>query len=611
MNISTPAKHRLVGDFESYYGKELSLTKVTVPEYVFSPLFQIIGAAFKFNDEPIQWFTGEQQVRDYLNTLPWDEGIEFVAHNAMFDGSIMEWALGFKPQRYFCTMMGSRPFVTPFTGKMSLAKVAEYLKLPEKGTEVQNAYNMRLGDFSPEALRRYADYCIHDTNLCDQIEQWLRPKYPEDEAALLSLTIGKFLRSPLRLDGDLMAERLLQIRAEKEQMLDDLGMADRKALMSNDLFAQTLEALGVEAPRKISPRTGKETYAFAKSDKAFTALLEHDDLRVQALVAARLKHKSTIEETRIERLLSVAGATGGKLPVPLLYYGAHTGRLSGYDKINLQNLSRGSALRAAIIAPPGKLLVAADLSQIEARIVAWLADQQDLVDAFANKEDIYSQFATKAFGYKVTKETHPQERFVGKTCILGLGYGMGHNKLQLTLSNGGVTMTEMECRRIVQLYRNTYNNIPRLWSKAEGLLPVIAGGAGDVLAKLGPVTAVKGQMLLPNGMAIVYPELHTTTDGWIAKPGGKPRNLWGGAVVENIVQALARIVISNAELRLAYRGLPAALQVHDELVYAVPEGQAQKYGQAVELAMTAGVEWAPGLPVECEVGIGGNYRDAK
>ena len=226
-------------------------------------------------------------------------------------------------------MVGSRPFITPYIGKMSLAKVSDWLieqgaQIKPKGDEVVRAYNMRLGDFSPQQLADYGAYCLTDTANCAVIADYLKERFPEDEADLLNYTVLKFLRSPLHLDPEVINRRLFVIKDEKQELLERVGMTDRKNLMSNALFAQTLEALGVEVPMKVSPTTGKSTYAFAKSDKDFQALAEHDNLEVQALVAARLGHKSTIEETRLERLLSIAEATGRRLPVSLLYYGAHT-----------------------------------------------------------------------------------------------------------------------------------------------------------------------------------------------------------------------------------------------------------------------------------------------
>ena len=195
-----------------------------------------------------------------------------------------------------------------------------------------------------------------------------------------------------------------------------------------------LQAAGVEPPQKISPTTGETVWAFAKSDKDFTDLEEHEDPYVQALVAARLGHKTTIEETRTRRLIAVAnqhwinGTPPCSLPVPLKVSGAHTHRFSGDWKFNLQNLKRGGELRRAIRARTGEKLVSVDASQIEARILAELAGEQWLMQAFREGRDVYAEFGTDVFGVPVNKKDYPDERFIGKTAVLQLGYGAASSR---------------------------------------------------------------------------------------------------------------------------------------------------------------------------------------
>ena len=149
------------------------------------------------------------------------------------------------------------------------------------------------------------------------------------------------------------------------------------------------------------------------------------------------------------------------MPVPLRYYAVHTGRWGGDDKLNLQNLPRKSLLKDSIIAPKGYVLIDADSSQIEARIVAWLSGQQDLVDAFERKEDVYKIMASSIY-VKAQEEINKDERFVGKTTILGCGYGMGSKKFQAQLKTFNVEIQDGEANRIIQVYRETYDWIPQL-----------------------------------------------------------------------------------------------------------------------------------------------------
>jgi DNA polymerase len=319
----------------------------------------------------------------------------------------------------------------------------------------------------------------------------------------------------------------------------------------------------------------------------------------------------------------------------LNYYGAHTGRLSGGDKMNLQNLPRGGALRRSLCAPDGKLLVACDSSQIEARVVAWLAGQSDLLEAFAQGRDVYSEFASAVYQRKVSK-SDKLERFVGKTCILGLGYGMGAAKFRdtLALGMGGikVEIEEVEALRIVKLYREKNSRIAMLWTRCSSALNSIAGGmefdiAPKVLASL--VTTKEG-IRLPNNLAIRYPALQETDqNGYVyasdqrqfrealrARVVGEPveadkmTRIYGGKVVENIVQAVARIVVTDQLVEISKR-YKVVLQVHDEVVIVCDEDEAEEAKAFVMGVMSTPPEWAKGLPVACEADVGKTYGDAK
>lgn len=601
-------------DWETFYTSEYSLSKMTTQQYVMSPYFEVILIAVKVNDEKTVWFSGtSKQVKKWLLQFPWESSVA-IAHNALFDGSILEWHFGIRPKQWLCTMMAARPLCAPYTpnGRVGLKHVAEYLSLGQKGTEVLRAIGKQRRDFSPQELEQYAAYCVNDTNLCYQIAEKLAPQLPVFERDLISATIEKYTRPKLLLDRNVLSGRLTKLREEKQNILVKAGLTDRSLLMSNPMFADALRMLNVTPPTKISPRTGKETYAFAKNDGQFKVLLDHDDYRVQTLVAARLKHKSTQEETRLSRFIEVADAMGkvpnGRFGIPLLYYGAHTGRFSGFDKLNLQNLPRGSKLRAALVAPPGHVVVAGDLSQIEARILATLAGEHSLVDAFRTGVDIYAKFASKLYNRRIQKGVDNDERFVGKTAVLGLGYQMGHEKFRNQIMANNIDITLLEARRIVDMYRNLYPKIPLFWSKMSGVIGRMhLGMRGD----LGCIKIMKNAIILPNGMRLIYPELHEGEDGWVYKSRGCFTKLYGGKLTENLVQALARIIVSTTELMLYHKGWPAALQVHDELVYVIPENKAHIFARVLNKALVQPVPWLPNLPLAAEVNIGKNYAEAK
>ena len=313
-----------------------------------------------------------------------------------------------------------------------------------------------------------------------------------------------FTEPVLELDVTRLKNHLTIVQDRKEELLNEID-ADKDMLMSNPKFAEILKRQGVEPPTKISATTNKETFAFSKSDEEFKALLEHNNTVVQALVAARLGVKSTLEETRTERFIAIAGR--GKLPIPLRYYAAHTGRWGGDDKVNMQNLPRTSPLKNAIFAPQGYMFIDSDSSQIEARTLAWLAEQNDLVDAFERGEDVYKIMASAIYG-KAESEVTKEERFVGKTTILGAGYGMGPIKFKNQLKVFGVDLPQEECQRIIRVYRETYPRIPQLWRQAGDALVAIANEQTAILGREG-VLAVEGSagIRLPNNLFIKYPNL--------------------------------------------------------------------------------------------------------
>ena len=491
-----------------------------------------------------------------------------------------------------------------------------------------------LKDFTPEELDRYAAYCINDVELTYKLFQELKKGFPVSELMVIDQTIRMYTQPTVQLDTDVLSKHLEKVKADKQKLIQDLalhGLSEakvKKALMSNQIFSKLLSTVGVEPPMKTSLRTGKETYAFAKTDKEFTNLLEHPDPRVQNLVAARLGTKSTIEETRTENLMKVAER--GALPIMLNYYGAHTGRFSGGDKLNLQNLPRNGAIRSALTAPIGEVMIACDSSQIEARMVAYIAGQDDLVQAFREGRDVYSEFASEVYGKKVTK-ADKIERFVGKTCILGLGYGMGHVKFRntLALGQGGISVDidENEAQRIVRLYRQKNHKIVSLWQKCGHALTGMVNGSSGNITELLPYDSTG--IMLPNGLRIQYNALRQTPDGfeYIAdartyRKLTKSRvisgeqisidwtRIYGGKVTENVVQALARIVVSEqmASIGQSYH---VAFQVHDEVIITCQESDRPHAQEFVERQMSKPPRWAQDLPVACESGVGYNYGDAK
>jgi len=618
-------------DFETYYDKDYSLSKLTTEEYVRSEQFEIIGVGIKVNDDPVETFTGDfEYTRQFVRSLDYSDKA-ILCHNTAFDGAILSWKMGIRPKLWLDTLSMARPEYKVTVGG-SLAALTKYFRLGEKGTEVVQALGKHRLAFSPQELAAYMDYCANDVELTYQLFKKLRKGFPVQEIMVIDQTIRMYTEPRIILDRSLLKIHLKQVKERKQELIKALPFggdeADIKSvLMSNDKFAKLLALFDVDPPVKKSPTTGKEAYAFAKTDQGLLDLLEHPDDRVQALVAARIGNKSTIEETRTERLIQTAER--GPLPILLNYYGAHTGRFSGGDKLNLQNFpSRNdNTLRRTLCAPRGHVLIAVDSSQIEARMCAYIAQEEKLLDSFRNGRDVYSEFATDAYGYPVTK-AQKKERFVGKTCILGLQYGVGGPKLQQTLKlgQGGmkVELDTNEAYDLASLYRNKYTQIPLLWRKCEvALQNIINHRSGQLHPNL--LYHDEHGFEFPNGLRFQYPALEFSAGGFTYVADSRNyrkvvknkftnneditrTHLYGAKVVENLTQALARIVITEQMVRIGQQ-YPVAFQVHDEIIAVVPENEADHALTWMLKEMSVPPKWAPDLPVACEGGYGYNYGE--
>jgi DNA polymerase I-like protein with 3'-5' exonuclease and polymerase domains len=603
-------------DFETFYDRDYSLSKMTTEEYIRDPRFEVVGVGVKVGKGETEWASGTmEQLGKYLRRFDWDNSM-MLAHNTMFDGAILSWHFDIQPKALADTMHMARA-LHGVESSASLKAVAERYGVGVKGTEVVRAMGKRRLDFTDEELSTYGDYCINDVNLTFDLFTKMSAKFPIKELKLIDLTLRMFTNPTLELDKNQLEAHLIAVRERKEQLLVEAGIEDKGDLMSNPKFAEMLRGFGVIPPTKISPTTGKETYAFAKNDEAFKALLEHDDDRVQSLVAARLGTKSTLEETRTQRFIDIASR--GKLPVPVRYYAAHTGRWGGDDKINLQNLpSRGpnaKALKKAIIAPEGHTIIEADSAQIEARVLAWLAEQQDLVSAFTNKEDVYKKMASTIYGVAVDDVTKDQ-RFVGKTTILGAGYGMGAVKFQAQLKTFGFDMPLDEARRVINIYRDANWNISNLWKECQIMLRYMVQGNRVNFGKAGVigVDPDKKALILPSGLPMYYTGLFGVEEEkgpqYYYKTRAGDNKIYGGKVVENVCQAIARCIIGEQMLRIAKR-YKVVLTVHDSIVCCVPDAETDAAKAYVEESMRWVPSWAEGLPVDCEAGTAKSYGECE
>ena len=595
-------------DFETYYDNAYSLKKLTTEDYIRNDLFECIGVGTQIGDGKNEWFSGtHKQTKDYLHSFDWKSSV-LVAHNASFDASILNWRFGISPYGIWDTLGMARAIHGIEVGN-SLATLAERYKLGVKGKEVVSALGKRIADFTEAELAKYGEYCKNDVDLTYRLLLELLPKVSTSELKIIDITTRMFSEPVLELDILLLEQHYSDVKERKNALLEAAD-ANKDVLTSNPKFANLLRTLGVDPPMKISPATGLDTYAFAKSDEEFKELLEHPDERVQALVAARLGIKSTLEETRTERFLNIAKR--GSLPVPLRYYAARTGRWGGEDKLNLQNLpARGTnALKNAIVAPDGYVIIDCDSSQIEARVLAWLSGQTDLVEAFAKGEDVYKIMASSIYN-KPIEDIVKQERFVGKTTILGAGYGMGAEKFQTQLLGFGVSLPLAECTRIIEVYRETYDAIPLLWKQADRCLrAMVQNRVNDIGVQPQALCMHPDEgFLFPSGYYLPYPELeYSQKKGYTYKTRKGYTKIYGGKVVENLCQAIARCIIGEQMIRIN-RKYRVVLTVHDAVASVVREEEAVEAQQYIESCMRWVPSWATGLPLNCESGVGKSYGE--
>ena len=615
-------------DYETFYSKDVGFKKMTTEEYVRHPEFHVIGVGVKINSGEPVWYSGtHDQVKDYLTNLTDWSNAALLCHNTMFDGCILAWHFGITPKLYLDTLCMARAIHGVEAGG-SLKALAVRYELGVKGTEVDDAIGKRRVDFTPADLAQYGEYCKNDVQLTFDLFGELASIFPEDELKLIDMTLRMFIEPAFHVDDALLVARLDELRQEKSDLLKalmvklecDTEEAVRKKLASNKQFGALLEELGIKPPMKVSPTTGKDTLALAKNDEGFIALTEHEDPFIQQLCAVRLGTKSTIEESRIARFIDIGARNKGLLPIPLKYYGAHTGRWAGSDKVNFQNLpsrdKKKKALKNAVVAPEGYVVINCDSSQIEARVLAWLAGQDELVEAFAQGKDVYSIFASKIYEREISK-ANPVERFVGKTCILGLGYGTGALKLQHTLKTSppGADLTEEQCKDIVSLYRETNDKIIQLWRDGDEVIQDLASWGNTKPYYYGKHDCLyisREGVRLPNGLHIRYPELYLNTDEdksrYMYKSRRGPVSMWGGSLVENVVQALARIIVGEQMLKVNER-YRVVLTVHDAAVVVVKKQELDVAMKYIIDVMSTPPNWAAGLPVACEANHGESYGD--
>lgn len=614
-------------DFESFYDSANGFTlnskqknHVSTLAYVKDPRFKTHGMSVAAIDGPVVWVTAEEIPR-WFKSIPWSDTI-IVAHNVKFDGAILAWHYGIIPKGYICTQAMARALLGYKVKSHSLASVAEHFGLPPKG----EMHTDGIRDLTPDQEKELSVYGIHDTELCRDIFKTLAETFPVSQYRAMNWTMRTFIQPTLELDAEVLREGNEAEKARRAKIFEELGIS-KKVFSSNDQFAELLESRGFEVPYKKSPKkknpdgTPVDIPAFSVSDQGFIDLRNSPNEELQALCEARVAAKSNLLETRSQRFLEISKF--GKFPVDVLFSGAkQTHRYSGADGAggNFQNLTRGSFLRKAVKAPLGYKLGVADFAAVEARIVAWLAREPKLIEAFTKNEDVYCAFASKIYQRPITK-ADKRERQFGKTCILGLGYGMGWKKFQYKVRiDTGMVVPEEEAKRVVKLYRFYYTRIESLWQLMDHYIPFLANGGYAKLPGIPFLTINRGCVFLPSGLPLQYPNLRWEPDSgkygeWIYDVWDKGhlerRHLYGGKLTENISQALAGEFTKLAIERAEDNGIMCAAQVHDEILAALLEARAKEGAGILQACMEEPPVWWPTIKLKAEVGIGPNWLEAK
>jgi DNA polymerase I-like protein with 3'-5' exonuclease and polymerase domains len=597
-------------DYETYYDTQYSLRNLTYIEYINSPLFKIHGMSVQINDTSPIWYDSKTKVRDALHEIPWNRA-GMIGHNLHFDGTITSKKFDIIPKIYLDTLSLARGLL-PTIKSHSLKYLAEYLTLGAKdSTALGNVKGVRT--LTKKQKADLGVYCNDDVNLTWKLYQTLCSYLPEEEAELIDITLRMQTQPTFMLDVPKLNKIIVKKLGERETLLDEAGL-DISQVRSSVKFAAHLAELGVDAPTKISPRTGKQTFAFAKTDLGMQMLTANPDKKVASAAMARLSCMSNLDVKRAQRFIDISNCNNEILPIPLNYYGAHTGRWSGGDKINPQNLTKKSGLRECLLAPPGHLVLAADQSQIEARITAWLAEHDSLLNDFSLHDqglgpDVYILMATLIYGKKAEDITD-DERFIGKMCVLGLGYGMGHEKLCITLNQilGAGSFTKWDTKHMVDTYRKVNYPIKELWNQLNAVIHRMALGQEGTFKIL---TFDSSSIQLPNGMFLQYPNLrgipnHYDSYDYEYEYKDKMQKIYGGRLTENIVQALARIVIAGNMIEIN-KVFPVATMTHDEIVIIPPIARIEEAKKLVTDVMSKPPEWCSDLPLALTIDIGEAY----
>lgn len=621
-------------DYETFWdvGYSLRATKMSTTDYIHDERFEIHGAAVALVDthNPVKvkptWFRGTDL--SYWLKAAHSMGAAFVAHHTLFDGYITRHKYNLVFEDYYCTMGMIDALFQGAVGRGLDEAMTSLLRWEGGKTDIlARTKGKHWDEFSEEEQQDMATYACDDLSATMELYDIYGDQLPADEWKAMSLILQMFCNPRLKFDRQTLQRALLDAHNDRDSRIENaisyFGCTEDD-LRKDARFAAMLESCGVPLPLKRSPSIeNKMIPALAKTDQGFIDLLEHDDPRVKALAEGRLAVKSTQGITRAQRFIDLDKAVG-YLPVAYNYYRAHTGRLSGANKINLANLKRASDLRKSIVAPAGSVLAVADSRQIEARDVSYLSGNEFMLDVFREGKDPYNTMAEQIFGRPIDRKNNPDdaiEGFIGKTAVLGLGFQMGGPKFKWSADMAAkrdlgidMDMPLDEAYHVVQLFRSANYKIVEFWETAQQMLfAMINNDASydyeypDGVLHVEPKT---NKIWFPNGTYLYYPclEYEDGSFTYISKLGSKYVNkyIYGGKLVENIVQKHARDIVVWQMLEISKR-FPVVLHTYDENVALIPETDADEYMEWILDIMRTPPPWAGSIPLDAEGGWAREY----
>lgn len=688
----------LVLDWETYYAADYTLSNMTTEAYVRDPRFEEILLGIKINDTKAFWLLPDRAAAFLREEVDWGR-TALICHHSHFDGLILSHHHGIRPAMHIDTLSMARILDGPKAGNSLHDLCIRHLP-GRKGDYVTFAKGKRRADFSAAEIREYGAYCVNDCERTYDLAQIFLEQMPAEELQVIDTIIRMFTEPVFRGDVEKLKGAVAAERQRKIDVLRRIGLlcpvcggdgidrqfplvptpqdhaieahacpkcdgtgVDKKTIGSNDKLANLFRECGIEPPTKISNTTGLPIYAFAKTDPGMQELLEDEYDDVRYLAEARIAVKSSIVETRAGRYQQCAER--GAMPVYVSYGAAHTFRMGGGDKMNWLNISSKhnenrpelSVIAASILAPPGHKIISCDSGQGEARITAYLAGQADLVEAFAQGRDVYSEHASVIYGRPVDRKRVKADHIpgqLGKAQILGCGYGMGYLKASAELLKGMLGappiqfgMSDMETFQIdpsrflnnprkvkevselpsrlnlndmlihcavtsalIDRYRAKMDKIVAYWSHMETVIDAMIAGREMVFGAHGIMRTAKDKIWMPNGLAMRYDGISRDEHGQASYFNGRSRTkVYGGLLTENITQSIHYCIVSRQLLEIGNL-LKVALSTYDDVVAVVPEAAAEDALAFMVQEMSRTPDWAPGLPLIGEGKIGDTLKGA-